>query len=228
MMRSIKLILLAAFLFVFIGQDQILAQNPNPSYIIQSGRFWADSVYQTMSPEERISQLFWVTVDASGLPAEEYPDIELIKKWRPGGIIFFRSDLDRMVKMANYMQGLSKIPLFVVADGEWGLGMRFNETISYPYAMTLGAIRDDQMIYRMGKEVARQFKEAGIHVNLAPVVDVNNNPGNPVIGHRSFGENPVNVSNKALAYMRGLQEGGVMAVAKHCRIFPIREGIWSK
>jgi len=215
MMRSIKLILLAALLFAFIGQDQILAQNPNPSYIIQSGRFWADSVYQTMSPEERISQLFWVTVDASGLPAEEYPDIELIKKWQPGGIIFFRSDLDRMVKMANYMQGLSKIPLFVVADGEWGLGMRFNETISYPYAMTLGAIRDDQMIYRMGKEIARQFKEAGIHVNLAPVVDVNNNPGNPVIGHRSFGENPVNVSNKALAYMRGLQEGGVMAVAKH-------------
>ncbi|MGQ1891702.1 glycoside hydrolase family 3 N-terminal domain-containing protein [Thermophagus sp. OGC60D27] len=206
---------LTVFLLVLWGQDSFLAQNNNPSSIIQYGKSWADSVYHTLTPDERIAQLFWIRGDASGNPAKMDEDAEFIKKWQPGGVIYFRSDLSRMVTMTNYLQELSKVPLFVAVDGEWGLGMRFNETISYPYAMTLGAIQDDQLIYQMGKEIARQLKEVGIHVNLAPVVDVNNNPDNPVIGRRSFGEDPSKVSTKANAYMGGLQDGGVMAVAKH-------------
>ncbi|SFD89289.1 glycoside hydrolase family 3 N-terminal domain-containing protein [Thermophagus xiamenensis] len=207
--------LLTIIFVAIVGQEALWAQNNNPSYIIQYGRTWADSVYLTLSPEERIAQLFWVTVDASGNTSREYANIQLVKKWQPGGIIFFRSDLNRMVDVANSLQRLSKIPLFVVADGEWGLGMRFNQTISYPYAMTIGAIQDNHLIYRLGVEMARQFKEAGVHVNLAPVVDVNINPDNPVIGHRSFGEDPTNVSAKASAFIKGLQENGIMAVAKH-------------
>ncbi|MGM0377248.1 MAG: glycoside hydrolase family 3 N-terminal domain-containing protein [Bacteroidota bacterium] len=141
--------------------------------------------------------------------------MDLVEKWQPGGIIFFRNDIDPAVRMSNYMQELSDVPLFVVADGELGLGMRFNETISYPKAMTLGAVQDDDLIEQMGAEVARQFREVGIHVNLAPVGDVNNNPDNPVIGTRSFGEDSENVAHKSAAFLAGLQKGGVMGVAKH-------------
>ncbi|MCA1744861.1 MAG: hypothetical protein LC643_03975 [Bacteroidales bacterium] len=113
------------------------------------------------------------------------------------------------------LQGVSKVPLLVSVDGEWGLGMRMPVAQSFPYAMTLGAIQDDSLIYEMGVEIARQFRVLGIHVNMAPVADVNSNPNNPVIGHRSFGEQPGNVARKAVAYMKGLQDGGVMAVGKH-------------
>ncbi|MFO8001133.1 MAG: glycoside hydrolase family 3 N-terminal domain-containing protein [Marinilabilia sp.] len=206
----------AGLCFVILGGYQsVESQNIPPRQVIENGRQWADSVYNTLSPEERISQLFWLTVDAKGDISEKHRDIELVKEWKPGGIIFFRSDVDRMVDMTNYMQELSDVPLFVVADGELGLGMRFNETISYPDAMTLGAIQNNDLIYELGNEVARQYNEIGMHVNLAPVGDVNNNPDNPVIGRRSFGEDPQNVSEKAVTFLSGLQDGGVMGVAKH-------------
>ncbi|TAJ14954.1 beta-N-acetylhexosaminidase [Marinilabiliaceae bacterium JC017] len=176
---------------------------------------WVDSVYQSLSLDEQIAQLFWVTVYADGNPVNQTRATNLIKKYHPGGIIFFKSTPAKMIAMSNYLQSLSKVPLVVSIDGEWGLGMRLDSTISFPYQMTLGALENDSLIYCMGREIGRQMKRVGIHVNLAPVVDVNNNPNNPVIGKRSFGENAFNVARNSLAYMQGLQDEHIIAVAKH-------------
>ena len=111
---------------------------------------------------------------------------------------------------------LAKVPLLVATDGEWGLGMRQDSTMSFPYQMTLGAIQDDQLIYDMGKEIAYQLSIMGTHVNFAPVADINNNPANPVIGYRSFGEDKYKVTAKSIAYMKGLQENGVLATGNFC------------
>src|SRR5690606_19548190 len=112
-------------------------------------------------------------------------------------------------------QNTSKVPLLGAIDAEWGLGMRLDSTISYPFQMALGAIKDNALIYEMGTEVARQIKRTGLHVNFAPVVDVNNNPKNPVINFRSFGEDKYNVAEKSVAYMKGMQDNSVMTTAKH-------------
>jgi beta-glucosidase-like glycosyl hydrolase/CubicO group peptidase (beta-lactamase class C family) len=121
----------------------------------------------------------------------------------------------REAKLNNYYQSKAKTPLLISIDGEWGLAMRLDSTPKYPRQMTLGAIKNDSLIYYMGKQIARECKRMGIHVNFAPVADVNNNPLNPVIGMRSFGENKYNVANKAVMYMKGLQAEGVMANGKH-------------
>ena len=117
--------------------------------------------------------------------------------------------------MTNRYQSKTKVPLLIAMDAEWGLGMRLDSTISFPYQMTLGAIKDKDLIYDMGAEIAREFKRLGAHVSFSPVVDVNNNPKNPVINYRAFGEGRQQVTNKGLAYMNGLQDNGVVAVAKH-------------
>ena len=134
-----------------------------------------------------------------------------------GGLIFMQGTPQKQVLLTNYYQSKSKIPLMISIDGEWGLDMRLKNTVQFPRQMTLGAIpqQADSLIYLMGKEIAKECKRIGIHVNFAPVVDVNNNPFNPVISSRSFGENKYNVTRKSLLYMKGMQDEGVMAVAKH-------------
>ncbi len=183
--------------------------------IYDSAAHWVDSVYNSLTDEERIAQLFWVAVEQP----ENNASFEQLKmqvaKHQPGGILLFKMSPHRVLAVNENLQALSKVPLLVSIDGEWGLGMRLPEVKSFPYAMTLGAIQDDSLIYRMGLEIARQFRVLGIHVNMAPVADVNSNPNNPVIGNRSFGEQPENVARKSVAYMHGLQDGGVMAVGKH-------------
>ncbi|HEY6162223.1 MAG TPA: glycoside hydrolase family 3 N-terminal domain-containing protein, partial [Bacteroidia bacterium] len=141
--------------------------------------------------------------------------IELIKKNKIGGLIFFQGGPVREAKLTNLYQSISKVPLLISIDGEWGLAMRLDSTIAFPRQMTLGAIQNDSLVYQMGKEIARQCKRMGIHVNLAPVTDVNNNPLNPVISNRSFGEEKWNVMRKAMMYMKGMQDNGVLANAKH-------------
>src|SRR5690606_306680 len=121
----------------------------------------------------------------------------------------------RQAHLTNRYQSLSKVPLFIAIDGEWGLGMRLDSVISYPKQITLGAITDNRYIYNMGAEIARQMKLLGIHINFAPVIDINSNPANPVIGFRSFGEDRYNVARKGIAYTRGMQENGLIANAKH-------------
>jgi beta-N-acetylhexosaminidase len=121
----------------------------------------------------------------------------------------------RQANHCNYLQSRAKLPMLIAMDAEWGLGMRLDSTISYPRQMTLGAIKDNTLIERFGEEVARQVKRMGMHINFAPAVDVNSNPANPVIGTRSFGESKINVSEKGIAYTKGMQKHNVLACAKH-------------
>ncbi len=176
---------------------------------------WADSILASLTIDEKIGQFFMISA-YSNRKEPEYKSMEaLIRQYTPGGILFFQGGPGRQAALTNRYQAASKVPLLIGLDAEWGLGMRLDSTISYPKQMTLGAIRDNDLIYQMGLEIGRQCKRIGVNVNFAPVADVNTNPRNPVIGNRSFGDNKVNVAEKASAYMRGLQHQGVIAVAKH-------------
>ncbi|MGZ5244666.1 MAG: glycoside hydrolase family 3 N-terminal domain-containing protein, partial [Bacteroidia bacterium] len=139
----------------------------------------------------------------------------LVNKYKIGGIIFFKGSPYKQVQMTNRLQTISKFPLIIGMDAEWGLAMRLDSTIQYGYQMSMGALKDDSLIYFMGRDVARQCKRLGMHINFAPDIDINNNPLNPVIHMRSFGENKFAVSRKATMYMRGMQDEHVLAVAKH-------------
>lgn len=176
---------------------------------------WADSVFKTLTPDERIAQLFMVAAYSNKDKAHTAEIKKLVSQYKIGGLIFFQGGPLRQARLTNYYQKVSKVPLFVSIDAEWGLAMRLDSTTKFPRQMTLGAIQDDSLVYRMGAEIARQCKRIGMQINFAPVVDVNNNPLNPVISNRSFGEDKHNVTRKALMYMKGMQDNGVMANAKH-------------
>lgn len=213
------LLYLLALLF-FIPYQKIYSQT-DLEFVRQLPPFtgthsaWADSVFNTLSPEERLGQLFMVAA-WSNRGHEHTAELSgLISKYGIGGIIFFQGGPVRQARMTNTLQSVSKVPLLIAMDAEWGLGMRLDSTMSFPRQMMLGAIDNNQLIYRMGVEIARQMKRLGIHVNFAPVLDINNNPANPVIGSRSFGEDRWNVSSKGLAYMLGMQDNKVLAVGKH-------------
>ncbi len=175
---------------------------------------WADSVYNSFSLEEKIAQLIFVRANYSGKPySKEVADY--IKKYNIGGITFFAGNPIAQALQTNKWNALAKTPLLISIDAEWGLGMRLKSTQKYPLQMTLGAVQNDSLLYAMGKEIGRQCKRMGIQMNFAPVVDVNSNPLNPVIGMRSFGEEPNAVSRKGYFYMQGMQDEGVIACAKH-------------
>jgi len=176
---------------------------------------WADSIFNTLSPEERIAQLIMIPVYSNRDRAHEDTIAGLVEKYKVGGLIFFQGGPGRQASMTNRYQKISKVPLMVSIDAEWGLGMRLDSTMKFPYQMALGGIEDEQLIYEMGREIARQCKRIGVNVNFAPVVDINNNANNPVIGFRSFGEDKENVASKAMAYMKGMQKEHVLANAKH-------------
>ena len=132
-----------------------------------------------------------------------------------GGLLFTGGELRKQVQMTNYAQAHASVPLMVTFDGEWGLGMRLKDTPSFPYNRVLGCIQNDSLLYEYGKEVARQCRLIGVQINFAPVADVDNNPNNPVINFRSFGSDPKRVAEKVAAYVKGLEDNGVMAVCKH-------------
>lgn len=140
---------------------------------------------------------------------------ELIRNYNVGALCFFQGGPVRQANLTNYYQSIAKTPLMVTIDAEWGLGMRLDSVTKYPYQLTLGALTDPSLIYEMGKAVGEQCKRIGVHVNYAPVVDINNNPDNPVIGYRSFGEDKNKVTQFGLAYMKGMQDVGIFACAKH-------------
>ena len=186
-----------------------------PEFLQYTNSTWVDSVMKSLTPNERIAQLIMVAAYSNRGEEHRQEILELIKNQKIGGLIFFQGGPIRQVDQMNEYQAASKVPLLGAIDAEWGLGMRLDSTISYPFQMALGAIQNDSLIYKMGTEIARQIKQVGLHFNFGPVVDVNNNPDNPVINFRSFGENKYNVAEKGIEYMRGLQDGGVMATAKH-------------
>ncbi|TNE66039.1 MAG: beta-N-acetylhexosaminidase [Bacteroidetes bacterium] len=178
---------------------------------------WVDSVFNMLSEDERLGQLFMIRAHSDRGPEFEHEVEDVIRQYRVGGLCFFQGTPERQAELTNRYQALSdQLPLLVAMDAEWGLGMRLKEsTISYPKQMMLGAIRDNRLIYEMGRDIARQCRRLGVHINFAPVADVNNNPENPVINDRSFGEDRNNVTAKCFQYMMGLQDGGVLACAKH-------------
>src|SRR5690606_18189328 len=149
---------------------------------------WVDSVFNSLTFEDRLGQLFMV----AAYPNKEQRHVNeisnLVKTENLGGLIFFQGGPNRQARLTNYYQAQAKTPLFIAMDAEWGIGMRLDSVDNFPKAMTLGAIQDPKLIYEMGTEIAHQFKELGMHINFAPVVDVNSNPDNPVIGYRAFGE----------------------------------------
>jgi len=203
------------------------AQKDDPPFLKYIDHPWVDSVYNTLSPEEKIAQLIWIDAYSNREMGHEVHLSNVIKKSGIGGVVFFEGTAGKQTEMLNYFQSISRVPLIFAEDGEWGLGMRLDEVVRFPYQMTLGAIRDDSLIYQMGKAVAEQFKRAGIHINLAPVADVNINPQNPVINYRSFGEDPENVSRKTLMFMKGLLDNGIISAAMNMAgitNYPSREG----
>ena len=176
---------------------------------------WVDSVFNRMSEDERIGQLFMVIAEPSNDAKNINSLLSLINNQKIGGVLFQKGDPLSQVGVTNRIQTEARIPLLIALDGEWGLSLRLNNTTRFLKNMMVGAITDDLLIEQYGEEVGRQCREMGIHVNFAPVADVNSNPHNPVIGNRSFGEDPEEVTRKTLAYSRGLEKAGIIAVAKH-------------
>lgn len=176
---------------------------------------WVDSVYASMTAEERIGQLIAQVVNPRNASAARQEIKLLVTKYHIGCIYFSKGEAETHAALANYANSLSNVPVMVGLDGEWGLSMRMPDTPRFPKNMALGAIKDDRLLYEYGLEVARECRLVGVNANFAPAVDVNSNPKNPVIGTRSYGENPLNVARKAVAYARGLEDGGVLSVAKH-------------
>jgi beta-glucosidase-like glycosyl hydrolase/CubicO group peptidase (beta-lactamase class C family) len=174
-----------------------------------------DSLLDSMTLKEMIAQLIWVPAWADARGGNFRQVEELVTKYGIGGVIFFEGSRDLQVDFTQRINKISKIPLIIAQDAEWGTGMRLTEVEDFPYQMTLGALQDDSLIYMMGSAVAWQCHDIGVNINLAPVADVNNNPLNPVINYRSFGEDPQKVANKAAMYMKGMQDHGILACAKH-------------
>ncbi len=176
---------------------------------------WAEQTLNRLSLDEKIGQLFMVSVRPA-LGAESLRAVErLITNHHVGGLIMFKGDSAQQVSLLNRYQALSKHPLLVGQDCEWGLNMRLSDTIRFAKNMTLGAMSDETLIFDIGKEIGRQCRLVGVHINFAPVADVNTNPDNPIIGIRSFGADKERVSRKANIFFQGLDAAGVLACAKH-------------
>ncbi|MDT0647267.1 glycoside hydrolase family 3 N-terminal domain-containing protein [Zunongwangia sp. F260] len=208
----------SVFIIIILTSVPLWSQlhtSGNPDFLKNRNSKWVDSVMTTLSPDERIAQLIMVAAFSNRGEAHKNEILELVQEQKVGGLLFFQGNPEAQVTLMNEYQRAANVPLLGAIDAEWGLGMRLDNTISYPYQMALGAIQDEEMIYKMGREIARQIKKVGLHLNFAPVVDVNNNPENPVINYRSFGEDKYNVAKKGIAYMKGLQDGRVLATAKH-------------
>jgi len=193
-----KIILIASF-FAFC--NVLFAQIPVTKSWCPIATPWSDSVFNTLSIDQKIGQLLIVAAYSNKDQKHVDEISKLVKEENLGGLIFFQGGPNRQARLTNYYQAQAKTPLMIAMDAEWGIGMRLDSVLNFPKAMTLGAVQNTDLIYEMGSEIARQFKELGMHVNFAPVVDVNSNPLNPVIGYRAFGENKDRVTQRAVAYM---------------------------
>lgn len=206
-----KKIFFICIFFVHLGYSQ----NPLQAKDSISQMKWVDSIMKKMTLDQKIGQLFMVAAYSN--KDKKHTDFikSAIKKQQIGGLIFMQGTPKKQAILNNEYQKLSNIPLLIGFDGEWGLDMRLKNTYRFPWNMTLGAIRDTNLIKKFGERLGKQCKRMGIHVNFAPVVDINTNPDNPIIGNRSFGENKDNVTAKSLAFINGLQSQNILACAKH-------------
>lgn len=176
---------------------------------------WVEEKYAAMTLSERIGQLFVVSIASSQDQAATDRIKSLISEHHIGGVIFSRGGPVRQAKLTNAYQKISKTPLLIGLDAEWGLAMRLDSTYAYPWNMTLGAIQDSSLLENVAYQMGKNSKRLGVHINFSPVLDVNINPNNPIIGNRSFGEDPVNVARKGAAFVKGLERSGVLSCGKH-------------
>ncbi len=191
--------------------------NPMPPKVYEESNktTWVNNQYNNLNLDEKIGQLFMIDAYTVADKQNKQAVQDLINNYKIGGIIFFKGNALTQAQWTNDFQRSSKVPLLIGIDGEWGVNMRIENTIQYPHCLTLGAIRNNQLVYEAGRQIGLECKRMGIHVNFAPDVDVNNNPLNPVINDRSFGEDKYNVAIKGISFMQGMQSAGVLACAKH-------------
>ena len=203
----------------FVGYFFLISLSTFSQYTVTlAAKHWVDSVFNSLTDEQRITQLMILresTITNAGPKIFGDSITEAIRKYNIGGICVFQGEPTRQVNYLNYFQSIAQTPLMVCIDGEWGVGMRWDSILPLNHQLMLGAVQDGSIIYQYGKIVADQCRRAGIQVNYAPVVDVNNNPNNPVINDRSFGEDKYKVALYGVQYMKGLQDNGVLATAKH-------------
>ncbi|MBR7722211.1 glycoside hydrolase family 3 N-terminal domain-containing protein [Hymenobacter properus] len=176
---------------------------------------WVDSVFNSLTPEQRLGQFFMVAAYSNKDRSHVERIERLVRNQNIGGVMFMQGGPKRQALMANRLQAAAKVPLLMAMDAEWGLDMRLDSSAHFAKQMTLGAMDDPKYVYQMGQDIARKMRALGVHIDFAPVLDVNSNPGNPVIGNRSFGEDQNRVATLGSQYLKGLQDNKVMAVAKH-------------
>ena len=194
-----------------------LAQQPDPlvSENPKHQQKWVDSIYQSLSLDQKIGQLFTPMV-FSKKDEDHFDEIKnLIEKYYIGGIIFSLGSPFKQSQWINEFQSISKVPLMISMDAEWGVAMRLDSVIAFPWSMTLGAIKDNTVIRRIGQRMGEQERILGVHMSYAPVLDINTNPENPIIGNRSFGEDPKRVADKGVALMKGHHDAGILTSGKH-------------
>ncbi len=212
MLRIFTIIVFSLFIFSTYSQT---SKNPLLVKDAKAQKKWVDSVYASLSLAEKVGQLFMVQVMSNDKVPARNKIINLIQQHHIGGIIYSKGGPVQQAKLNNQLQSLSNLPLLIGMDAEWGLSMRLDSTYTFPWNMTLGAIKDNKLVEQTGRHIGEHCKRLGVHFNFAPVVDINTNPKNPIIGNRSFGEDRDNVTEKALAFMKGMQSAGVLANAKH-------------
>jgi len=209
-MRHIFIIICGLFCYSVLS-----AQNPLVTSDSLGQQAWVNSQYAQMSLDEKLGQLFMVSV-ASNQSKQATDKIKnLIVQEHLGGVIFSKGGPENKKKLTNNYQAGAKIPLLIGMDAEWGLSMRLDSTYAFPWNMTLGAIQDSSIVERVGYQIGKHAKRLGVHINFAPDLDINTNPKNPIIGNRSFGENRDNVVQKGIAFIKGMERAGVLANGKH-------------
>ena len=207
---------LGLFIIVFFSMGPLMSLKSSDEVVVnEKEKSWVDSVYASLSPDQRLGQLFMVAA-YSNKDEKHYQEIDtLVMRYGIGGLMFMQGGPVRQAKLTNRFQGEAKVPMLIAMDAEWGLDMRLDSSMHFARQMTLGALDDEKYIYLMAREIALKMKRLGISVSFSPVMDVNVNPANPVIGSRSFGESKEEVTKRGIAYIKGLQDHGIIAVAKH-------------
>ncbi len=207
--------ILIASIFLFLGTSYAQQIDPLQTSDAENQERWVENILNNLTLKEKIGQLFMIQAYSNKDENHTKEINKAIKKYHIGGLIFMQGTPEKQAELTNIYQATSKIPLLIGFDGEWGLNMRLKNSFRYPWNMTLGAVQNNKLIEQFGEQLGKHCKRIGIHVNFAPVVDINTNPANPIIGNRSFGENKYNVTEKAIAFTNGMQSTGVLANAKH-------------
>ncbi|MEG1643052.1 MAG: glycoside hydrolase family 3 N-terminal domain-containing protein [Bacteroidales bacterium] len=208
------LLLLILFPFFTAWETSLNRGIPDVSNLPEAV-LWSDSVYKTMTLREKIGQLFVVAIDAKDTDGNRTNIQKFVDEYKVGGLLFSKGDAVSQLKLTNLAQSKSRIPLLITLDGEWGLAMRLSDAPRFPMNMTIGAANNDSLTYAYGREIGRECRRMGIHVNFAPDIDVNSNPDNPVIGRRSLGDSPKVVARLGIMYAKGISDEGIIPVAKH-------------